>query len=77
MKKIRIIKEVELERLEYDYKKPKSKDKHIGIEIEFYTPSTRFELGQYLIQSGLNKYCQLKGDGSIYPPSNCEAFELL
>lgn len=46
-------------------KKPKTKHKHVGVEIECFGPLDNFELAKKLTEAGLNKYIQRKDDRSI------------
>jgi len=48
-------------------KRPTDKDKHVGIEIEFYCKKNKKELAVYFLDAGLMKYITIKDDGSIHP----------
>lgn len=48
----------------YKIKKPKTKDKYLGIEIECFTRHLD-NLIDYLIYYNLDEYCQVSDDGSI------------
>jgi Putative amidoligase enzyme len=52
----------------YTDKLPKGKKDFIGIEIEFFAPISPTDLGTLLTLNKLEKYCRLKGDGSIRIP---------
>lgn len=49
----------------HNAKKPKSKDNHVGIEIEFQCPVEMPKLAKMFQAAGLNDEVQLKEDGSI------------
>lgn len=53
----------------YLAKRPKSDDKHVGIELEFCSPVGEMQLGVMLSQAGLGEHVQLKHDGSIVTDS--------
>lgn len=53
-----------LEDLE-ESKRPLSKSKHLGIEIEALSPYTRSYITAQLITQGLHKYCSIVTDGSL------------
>ena len=55
--------------LEQD-KKPLSKEKHVGIEIEFYSSYDAADIEERLLDAGLWKYCTLKEDGSLKSSSD-------
>lgn len=48
-------------------KKPRLKHKHVGVEIEFFCPHNEDVIKDALIEAGVDKYCELKEDGSIQP----------
>lgn len=56
-----------LAKMVYISKRPKSDEKHIGIELEFCSPMGEMQLGAMLFTAGLAEYVQLKHDGSIVP----------
>lgn len=53
----------------YKSKKPESPAFHIGVEIEFCSPESSDIIGPALVDAGLAKHVQLKGDGSVHPNS--------
>lgn len=57
-------------------KKPISKLKHIGIEIEFYSPIDRDDIAVLLSDAGIESNVTLKSDGSIDAPDGFYAHEL-
>jgi hypothetical protein len=60
----------------FEQKYPETSERHVGIEIEFYSPTGETELGQMLTDAGLARYCQLKDDGSIRAPGATDSYEL-
>lgn len=75
IKKIKIISQKDLDRLEDD-KSPKDNQKYIGIELEFYSRVSEFELGQYIIHAGISEFVNLGSDGSVHPPRGYNAYEM-
>lgn len=55
--------------------KPKE-TKYIGVECEFFCDLNRDELSFKLLEAGLHKTVQLKGDGSIRPERDTHSHEL-
>lgn len=53
-----------VEKLSNDIR-PSSKERHVGIEIEFISRLNAFEIGQLILNANLEKVCQLKEDGSV------------
>jgi hypothetical protein len=60
----------------FEYKGPKNKNNHVGLEIEFFCNWDRGELAANLVKEGLTKYSTIKSDGSIRPENNMFAHEL-
>lgn len=75
IKKIKIITQKEVDSLEA-YKSPKDNQKYIGIELEFYSKVSGFELIQYLVHAGLAECVNLGSDGSVYPPRGYNSYEM-
>lgn len=60
----------------YKEKKPMQPVKYIGVEIEFCAPIKKADLGLKILNAGLSGMVHLKGDGSLRPKDNEEAFEV-
>ena len=56
----------------FEPKKPKTQEKHVGIELEFFCTAQKDQLAGKLHKAKLADYVELKTDGSIknYPPNN-------
>ena len=55
-----------------DEKFPKTDEKHVGIEIECYSPMGRYAVSQVFTRFKLEKYVQLSNDGSIEAPDTID-----
>jgi hypothetical protein len=51
-------------------KKPVSRAKHVGVEIEFVSSHSRRDIALDLAAAGLNSYVELKHDGSVHGESS-------
>jgi hypothetical protein len=49
----------------FESKKPVNRSKHIGVEIEFLSPSSQRDISLSLAKAGLTQYVELKTDGSV------------
>lgn len=49
----------------FDEKKPKTKENHVGVEIEFLSKLKNKELGLKLMMEGMGDYVTVKSDGSL------------
>ena len=54
----------------FESKKPTTKDKHVGVEIEFISHSDRDDIARDLAALDLAKYVELKRDGSVHDDSD-------
>lgn len=60
----------------YSDKTPALQKKYIGIEIEFCSPMSEQALALRLFQKGIQKFAQLKTDGSLRPKDKENGYEL-
>jgi hypothetical protein len=49
----------------FEAKKPRTKDYHVGVEIEFVSKYNKYELAQLLYKNGVHEFVQLVEDGSL------------
>lgn len=57
--------------LAFKGKAPTSASRHIGVEIEFISPSDRVEIAYTLAERNLTQYVELKEDGSLRCDGSC------
>lgn len=55
-------------------KRPITKSRHVGIEIEAISPYPLSYIQALFITAGLNKYCSLGEDGSVEPDNNMQEY---
>lgn len=59
-------------------KKPETSERHVGIEVEFGSPTNKTDIATALTEAGIGRYVQLKDDGSVRDfPSNYQTNELV
>lgn len=56
----------------FEAKKPRTRDNHVGVEIEFVSKFNKYELAQLLYQNDVHEFVQLVQDGSLRPEKEYE-----